>query len=289
MTNGVSGLIHEAFVLERGGDSRIRGDVRVLNAEGASVERRPVIVLLHGFKGFKDWGSFPYAAERLAGHGFAVVTFNFSHNGVGETDFDELDKFALNTHTLELGDIETVLKAVREGGLPLSEQLDAGRIVLVGHSRGGGDCVLYAAEHEAELRGIVSWNGIADCDLFDDEFRDLVLEDGVGYVPNARTKQEMPISAAFFKDLDQNEERYDIVARAAALKTPALFLQGDSDSPRLVYGFEELQENAPQHRYVVLEGANHTFGAVHPWAGTTDDLERVIALTADFAAEVTKG
>ncbi|GFN33935.1 alpha/beta hydrolase family protein [Paenibacillus xylaniclasticus] len=281
-------LLHETFVLERGSDARIRGDVRV-QAEGAEGVRKPIIVLLHGFKGFKDWGSFPYAAERLALSGFAVVTFNFSHNGVGESDFDELDKFAINTHTLELGDIEAVLSAAREGRLPLAERLDTERIVLVGHSRGGGDSVLYAADHEAELRGIVSWNGIADCDLFGDEFRETVLRVGVGYVPNARTKQQMPISPAFFKDLDQNAERFDIVARAAAMNIPALFLQGDNDSPRLVHGFEELQQRAPQHRYVVLEGANHTFGAVHPWAGTTDDLERAIRLTVDFATEVTKG
>jgi len=285
MTNQKDSLLHESFMLERGADARIRGDVRVQTGD-AGGSRLPVIVLLHGFKGFKDWGSFPYAAERLAEQGFAVVTFNFSHNGVGETDFDELDKFALNTHTLELGDLEAVLKAVREGGLPLAERLDAGRIVLVGHSRGGGDCVLYAAEHESELRGIVSWNGIADCDLFGEEFRDLVLHDGVGYVPNARTKQQMPISAAFFEDLDRNRDRYDIVARAAAMKTPALFLQGDRDAARLVYGFEELREKAPQHRYVVLEGANHTFGVVHPWAGTTEHLERAIELTARFVSEV---
>ena len=31
---------------------------------------RPAVVVLHGFKGFKDWGMFPPLADRLARAGF---------------------------------------------------------------------------------------------------------------------------------------------------------------------------------------------------------------------------
>ncbi len=147
---------------------------------------------------------------------FAVITFNFSHNGVYEQDFDELDKFGLNTYSQEQKDLSAVLTVVLEGRLPLAEQLDTGQIFLVGHSRGGGNSVLFAAEHP-EIRGVVAWNGIADGNLFGEEFREQVLRDGVGYVANARTKQQMPINAVFFEDLDRNRERFDIPARAASL------------------------------------------------------------------------
>ena len=30
----------------------------------------PVVIFLHGFKGFKDWGPFPDACEDMARHGF---------------------------------------------------------------------------------------------------------------------------------------------------------------------------------------------------------------------------
>ncbi|WP_224753984.1 alpha/beta hydrolase family protein [Paenibacillus terricola] len=276
-------MLHETFAWELEPGIWLRGDVR-MKAEGES--RRPVIVLVHGFKGFKDWGMFPYAAQRLAGQEYVVVTFNFSHNGVGAVgaDFDELDKFARNTHTLELRDLAVVMAAIRNGRMPLSHAMDADHVLLVGHSRGGGDCVLYAAEHPAEVRGIVSWNGIADCNLFTKEFRQQVLEDGVGYVTNARTKQQMPIAASFFEDLALNEERYHIAAQAASLQMPALFVQGDADTPRLVAGYHRLQEAAPQHRYVLLLDADHTFGTKHPWAGTTLALEKAIVLTRGFAA-----
>ncbi|WP_317971217.1 alpha/beta fold hydrolase [Paenibacillus sp. CCS19] len=275
-------MMHETFAWELEPDIWLRGDVRMME-DGEP--RKPVIVLIHGFKGFKDWGMFPYAAQRLAGQENAVVTFNFSHNGVGDAgaEFDELDKFARNTHTLELRDLAVVIAAIRDGRMPLSHAMDADQVLLVGHSRGGGDCVLYAAEHSAEVRGIVSWNGIADCNLFADEFREQVLEDGVGYVTNARTKQQMPIAASFFEDLALNQERYHIVARAASLQVPALFLQGETDAPRLVAGFQRLREAAPQHRYVELPEADHTWGTKHPWVGTTLALEKAIVLTRGFA------
>ena len=52
----------------------IRGDVRY--AEGPAP--RTAIIVVHGFKGYKDWGFFPHLCERLAIAGHAVVSFNFS-------------------------------------------------------------------------------------------------------------------------------------------------------------------------------------------------------------------
>ena len=50
-----------------------------------------------------------YFAER----GYFVLSFNFSHNGIGEnlTEFTELDKFADNTFSLELEELNEVIDA----------------------------------------------------------------------------------------------------------------------------------------------------------------------------------
>ena len=79
----------------------------------------PTLVILHGFKGFKDWGFFPYAAEFLANRGFAVITFNFSMNGVGQNllDFTELDKFARNTYSREQENVAKIIGEIK-GGAP---------------------------------------------------------------------------------------------------------------------------------------------------------------------------
>lgn len=192
LSNG--SILHQTFTLELDPGVYVRGDIRVKEDGG----RKPVLLFVHGFKGFKDWAFFPYAAEQFAGQDFAVITFNFSFNGVNEHDFDELDKFGMNTYTQEQKDLSAVLAALLEGKLPLDEQMDKQQIFIVGHSRGGGNSVIFAAEHP-EIRGVVTWNGIAKANLFGEDFREQVLRDGVGYVTNARTKQEMPINAAFLR------------------------------------------------------------------------------------------
>ncbi|GKU77991.1 S9 family peptidase [Paenibacillus sp. L3-i20] len=270
----------ERFEIERDKDSWIRGEVRVVEAESAEA-KKPVLLLLHGFKGFKDWGFFPYAAEQFAKLGYAVITFNFSHSGVNEIDFDELDKFGEATHTKEQLDIQAVVDAIREESLPLSSYMDIDRMFIVGHSRGGGNSVLFAAA-SSRVKAVVAWNGIAECNLFGEAFRAQVLKDGIGYVANARTKQQMPIKAVFFEDLDSHKEQYNIVAQAAASAVPMLFIQGDMDSEFIRSGYDRLQAAAPHHQFVTIEGADHTFGARHPFAGTTNELEQAITLTDRF-------
>ncbi|MBH5318721.1 alpha/beta fold hydrolase [Paenibacillus sp. GSMTC-2017] len=249
--------------------------------ETTTLTKKPVLLFLHGFKGFKDWGFFPYAAESFAKLGYAVITFNFSHNGVKETDFDELDKFGGATHSKEQFDIEYVVDALQDERLPLSEYLDKDRLLIVGHSRGGGNSVIFASAFPG-VKAAVAWNGIADCNLFGEAFREQVLKDGIGYVDNARTKQQMPIQAQFFEDLDSHKERYDIVAQAAGSTVPMIFIQGDQDSEFIRSGYERLRAEASQHQFITIEGANHTFGAKHPFSGTTDELEKAIVLTDQF-------
>ncbi|WP_282940968.1 alpha/beta hydrolase [Paenibacillus sp. RC67] len=284
-------ITYEAFHLEAGhlasGEPlQIRGDIRVLRSEGTyAKDRKPVLLISHGFKGFKDWGFFPYIAARFAEAGYYVATYNFSCNGVHESDFDELEKFGFNTTSREQQDLDLVLKSLLAQKLPLAEEADTERIYLLGHSRGGGGGIIFAAEHP-EVKALVTWNGSAYADLFDSAFKAQVLEHGVGFVTNARTKQEMPIRAEFYSDLETNGNRFDIVQRLAELTIPVLQVQGDQDSPRLLAGFEALRTGAPQHKPVIIEGGNHTFGSIHPYRSTTPHLEEAIRVTQQFLTNV---
>ncbi|MUG70025.1 MULTISPECIES: alpha/beta hydrolase [Paenibacillus] len=291
MTQRDESIVHERFTLpagqlDTGEPLYIRGDVRL--AAGGQTAPKPVLLICHGFKGFKDWGFFPYAASRFAERNYYVVTFNFSCNGVNETDFDELNKFAVNTYSREQADLETLLQALRERKLPLADHADLQRLILLGHSKGGGTSIIFAAEHP-EVQAVVTWNGIGKTDLFDDAFKAQIAEQGVAYVANVRTKQEMPIRASFYEDLRANGDRFDIAQRLAGLHIPVLQVQGDQDSPRLKAGFELLRSAAPQHRdrIVTIEGGTHTFGAVHPFRTTTPELEGAIHATIQFMDDAT--
>lgn len=132
------------------------------------------------------------------------------------------------------------------------------------------------------MKAVVTWNGIASVNLFDDAFKAQIAEHGVAYVTNMRTKQDMPIKASFYEDLSRNEERFDIVSRLAELKIPVLQVQGGQDSPWLKEGFERLRQAAPQHQILAIPSANHTFGAVHPFQGTTEELETALEESIRF-------
>ena len=60
-------------------------DVSVYGLE--NISKAACLILVHGFKGFKDWGFFPFTAEHFAKCGYFVITFNFSHNGIKGNDF----------------------------------------------------------------------------------------------------------------------------------------------------------------------------------------------------------
>ncbi|TVY11856.1 alpha/beta hydrolase family protein [Paenibacillus cremeus] len=272
----------EAFEQPLGGDLMLRGKVAIYShGEEAVANPKPVVILVHGFKSFQDWGFNPYVAEELARSGYYAVQLQLSCNGVHKTDFDELDKFAQNTYSREQEDLAVLLRLLLERKLPLSDSADSSRIALLGHSRGGGNSIIFAAEHP-QIKAVVTWNGIAAVNLFDAAFREEAMNNGVAYVQNARTKQQMPIGRTFFEDLDRNVERFDIVAKLAELSVPVLCIQGDEDTERLRAGFQKLHEAAPHQTFVTIHGGTHTFGAVHPFTSTTPQLEEALQATRRF-------
>src|SRR5688500_243192 len=70
------------------------GDILIDVRAGGRTSPRPAVVVMHGFKGFKDWGMFPPLADRLAQAGFTAVSFNASGSGVdASTEFVWPERF----------------------------------------------------------------------------------------------------------------------------------------------------------------------------------------------------
>ena len=120
----------------------VLGPIAIDVRAGGRKERRPAVVILHGFKGFKDWGMFPPLAERLARAGFAAVTFNMSGSGADDSgSFSFPERFGHNTFSAEVRDAGTVLDALAAGSLGVEPPSAIG---VLGHSRGGGVGILLA-------------------------------------------------------------------------------------------------------------------------------------------------
>lgn len=273
-------MIREAFSLSLGDGLTLRGNWHADETQGTG---QPILLFCHGFKGFKDWGSFPYVADELAKRGIVTVRFNFSCNGVGESEsqFDELEKFGINTYAREIADLTALWEAIQSGTLQLPAFADKKKLFVLGHSKGGADAILFGAGHP-DVAGIITWNGVADVNLFDEKLRSQIERDGVGYIPNARTGQNMPITRVVIEDVDRNREAYDLLKKVAGMEQPLCIIQGREDFARLVEAAKRLQQADEDAVLHWIEGADHTFHARHPFAGTTPQLEEAIRLTADF-------
>jgi len=256
------------------------GPIHIDVRGGGRNASRPAVLVVHGFKGFKDWGMFPPLAERLAQAGFSVVSPNLSGSGVDDAgEFAWPERFGHNTFSAELADIGTVLDALTAGELGT---LPPTRIGLVGHSRGGGVSVLHAAR-DARIRALVTWAAIATVQRWpDDAERARWRARGKAEVLNARTGQVLPLYPDALDDVESHGTgTLDIPGAATRVTAPWLILHGSGDSSVPVAEAERLARAAPAEtsRLMRVEGAGHTFGAVHPWRGTTPELDVVMKET----------
>ncbi|MEK7667626.1 MAG: alpha/beta fold hydrolase [Gemmatimonadota bacterium] len=241
-------------------------------------EGRPTVVICHGFKGFKDWGFFPRLAERLALAGCTAVTFNFSGSGVGPASdiVDEPDRWFRQTLGNDLADLETVITHVASAAPPW--------IGLVGHSRGGGTAIIQAAR-DPRVRALVTWAAVAGFVRYTPAELERWRHDGRMEVVNSRTGQVLPIGTALLDDLDAcGSGSLDVLAAAARVRVPWLLIHGTADET-VAYAESEALAGASRSvrtNLLMVEGAGHTFGARHPWAGSTSELNQVIKATAKF-------
>ncbi len=241
---------------------------------------RPAVVILHGFKGFKDWGMFPSLAERLARAGFTAVSLNVSGSGVDDTgQFVWPDRFGHNTFTRELADFEAVIAALDQGGLGVARPTSIG---VVGHSRGGGTAIL-ATRRSPRIGALVTWASISSVRRWSPEEAASWRRAGRFPVVNRRTGEVLLLYTEMLDDVDQNAGgTLNIRESAAGINAPWLIVHGTADESVGFRESEDLAAAAPKEssRLLAIEGANHGFGAVHPFAGPTPDLDRVFDETA---------
>jgi pimeloyl-ACP methyl ester carboxylesterase len=263
----------------------IRG--RLLFPEGAEdgEQRLPYVLVLHGFKGFMDWGFFPELSRRLVARGLAVVCFNFSGSGVGADgeSFSEQRAFFENTPSREVEDLDRVRSWLDTGAVPC---LDPRRGALVGHSLGGAVGLIHAARRQDYL-ALVCWASVANFRRFPPEVETLWRRQGYVEIPNLRTKEVYKLGLGWLEDVERNPRALDVLAACRNLSTPTLFLHGDQDEAVPLAEGQSLQQAFSEGvaRMEVVHGASHTFLASHPLAGVPATLERVLGATAGFIAE----
>ena len=234
----------------------------------SSDTKKPIIIFCHGYKGFKDWGAWDLMAKAFAKSGFFFIKFNFSHNGgtvEQPIDFPDLEAFGNNNYSKELDDLETVIDWITENE-DVCKEGNLSNITLIGHSRGGG-IVTIKAEEDNRIKKVISLAGVSSYGKRTSTTGDLAQwkKDGVKYVLNGRTKQQMPHFYQFYEDFIANENRLTIKRAVANLQIPYLIVHGNNDMSVSIDEAHNLHKWNPKSKLRIIEGANHVFGAMHPW------------------------
>lgn len=241
------------------------------------------IIFIHGFKGFKDWGAHHLTAAFFAANGYRYIKFNLSHSGVTKAqmnDVTDMEAFASNTISKELEDVDAVVAYV-------SLNFPSGPIYLIGHSRGGGLAIIQAAK-DTRIQKLVTWSAISDfSSLWKKEQEKEWIQTGKIFVENARTKERMPLNSSLLADFRQNKDHFDIKEAARRIRIPWLILHGDNDINVNFSVAQGLAQSQLKAKIQKIEGANHVYGASHPYTGTElpAHLQEVAEKTLAFLLE----
>jgi pimeloyl-ACP methyl ester carboxylesterase len=228
----------------------------------------PLVIFAHGFKGFKDWGTHNLVARYFAENEYRFLKFNFSHNGTTPDkpiDFTDLIAFADNTFSIELQDMNAVIDFACNG----SSIPRATEIYLIGHSMGGGISIIKTAE-DKRIKKLVTMASISGFrNLWSAAAEKQWKLQGIMYMLNSRTGQQMPLKSTLLDDLDMYPGRLDILAKAAEITQPWLIIHGDDDKTVPLSHAHELKTAQPFAELVVIPGGDHTLGGSHPYGKDT--------------------
>ncbi|MFC4267961.1 alpha/beta hydrolase family protein [Polaribacter marinivivus] len=248
---------------------------------------KKVVIFCHGYKGFKDWGAWNLMAEAFANAGFFFIKFNFSHNGgtlEQPIDFPDLEAFGNNNYTKELDDLASVIDWIFNTN-EYKNEVDLQQVYLIGHSRAGG-IVLLKSNEDSRIKKVITLASVCDFGKRTATIGDLNQwkKEGVKYVVNGRTKQNMPHFYQFYENFIQNKERLDIKKATEQLAIPHLLIHGDSDTSVLIDEAENLQLWNPNADYKIIKNADHVFNVKHPWKqkDMSKEMEEVVNLCINF-------
>lgn len=230
-----------------------------------------VLILCHGFKGYKDYGFFPRLAEAAADRGLIAHRFNFSHAGMTEQieTFAKPDLFQSDTWSRQIEDLQAVAGAIDSGQLA-GQGLAS---VWFGHSRGGLTVLLTAGRAFSDPDGrmprptgvIAAASPAEPCSLTSKD-RATLRKDGRLPSPSSRTGQTLYVGLPWLEEIEADPDAFDPKLAIARIACPVLLLHGAADATVGVAAAETLAKAAGEDRArrVVIDHAGHTFDCPNP-------------------------
>ena len=267
------------FILQTGKNDVLRITVYGIN----NLQNSPCIIYVHGFKGFKDWGFVPYLGDYFSKNEFSVISFNFSHCGVGENllEFDEPDKFAKNTFSLEVSELNAIIDAYIKG---FFGKISGKGVGLLGHSRGGAVALITGSKRK-EINAVTTWSSIAKLDRYTERQKQEWMKNGFVEVINSRTNQVMRLDISLLEDIENNKNTIlNMETAVSNLNKPLLIAHGEQDltvpieEAKMIYNWS----NKDLTETYFIPAIGHTYDIKHPFDGSNPKFEYLLEKTKTF-------
>ena len=267
------------FILQTGKNDVLRITVYGIN----NLQNSPCIIYVHGFKGFKDWGFVPYLGDYFSKNEFSVISFNFSHCGVGENllEFDEPDKFAKNTFSLEVSELNAIIDAFIKG---FFGKISGKGVGLLGHSRGGAVALITGSKRK-EINAVTTWSSIAKLDRYTERQKQEWMKNGFVEVINSRTNQVMRLDISLLEDIENNKNTIlNMETAVSNLNKPLLIAHGEQDltvpieEAKMIYNWS----NKDLTETYFIPAIGHTYDIKHPFDGSNPKFEHLLEKTKTF-------
>lgn len=273
-------MILKPFSITRG-DAIIHGDLRY--ADHASC---PILLIIHGFQGSKNWGFFPVIADEFAKNGSIVISWNMSLNGYSKDALfiDRPDDFARNTITHEIADTELIIDSLLHDDRILSPELRAkwnGEIHMLGHSRGGGISMLISEKYPI-ITKLALWNSISRFGRFTERQKKIWSETGIFPVQTQADGTVIAMNYSYIQDLESHGDAYSPLRAIAHISADILILHAEQDITVPIREAHALKEKSQSARMHIIDTSGHIFGCTHPFTGMTSALNKAIEITTAF-------
>jgi alpha-beta hydrolase superfamily lysophospholipase len=217
-----------------------------------------VVLLGHGFKGYKDYGMLPWLAEQFAQIGWISHRFNFSHSGMLADDglFVRPDLFEVASWNTHVEDLEILSTTFKKDDLPL---------LMLGHSRGGLASLLALGRGAIVVAGVISLSAPARCNPLTQEAQQDLFNIGFIESPSSRTSQPLRIGTNFIQEQLDDPDRHDLLSLLQNTKSNVLLLHGEDDLTVPVTDAHAIHMAMPSATLVPIANGNHVFNTLNPF------------------------
>ena len=223
-----------------------------------SSKQQAVALIAHGFKGYKDYGMFPWLANQLVSVGITTHRFNFSHSGMlnGAGDFERPDLFMQDTWNKQVEDLNVLSSTFCQKGLPF---------YLIGHSRGGASCLLSVGRGNIIPDKIISLSAPSTCLSLSLGEQKQLLSDGFLNSPSSRTGQLLQVGVNYLQEQLDSPSKHNLLHLVTKIKIPILVVHGDSDTSVPIEHGKAIANAANESLFAPIGGGNHIFNTPNPF------------------------